>query len=164
MWCFLVKIGLHFLGSTIWIRSERPYRIEISLRMLQQTFFLFGQIHPECFNLAVRKLASVEVESTAGTRMLGNKHFFDLQFHSQARALRHSWMDQETRTAVLIDNVVVQPFPKYDVFNSNIVRDSFLSFILLIILATNMCLFTVVSTTICFGGFFIRTTCTRHGK
>jgi hypothetical protein len=49
--CFLVKIGLHFLGSTIWIRSERPYQIEISLRMLQETISLFGQIHPECFNL-----------------------------------------------------------------------------------------------------------------
>ena len=126
--------------------------------------FFHVPLYPKCFNLVVRKLASAEVETTAGTRMLGNKHFFDLQFHSQARALRHSWMDQETRTAVLIDNVVVQPFPKYDVFNSNIVRDSFLSFILLIILATNMCLFTVVSTTICFGGFFIQTSCSQHGK
>ena len=124
--CDLVKIGLHFLGSTIWIRSERPYQIEISLRMLQETISLFGTIHPECFNLAVRKLASAAVESTAGTRMLGNKHFFDLQFHSLARALRHSSMEQETRTTVLIDNAIVRPFPKYDVFNSNIVRDSFL--------------------------------------
>ena len=124
--CYLVKIGLHFLGSTIWIRSERPYQIEISLRMLQETISLFGQIHPECFNLAIRMLASAEVESTTGTRMLGNKHFFDLQFHSLARALRHSSMEQETRTAVLIDNAIVRPFPKYDVFNSNIVRDSLL--------------------------------------
>ena len=94
--------------------------------MFQETINLYGIIHPECFNLAVRKLASTEVESTAGTRMLGNKHFFDLQFHSLARALRHSSMEQETCTAVLIDNVIVRPFPKYDVFNSNIVRDSFL--------------------------------------
>ncbi|XBI55874.1 hypothetical protein VPH35_037588 [Triticum aestivum] len=43
--------------NTIWIRSERPYRIEISLRMLQQTILLFGQIHPECFNLAVLSLS-----------------------------------------------------------------------------------------------------------
>ncbi|XBH68883.1 hypothetical protein VPH35_096925 [Triticum aestivum] len=113
--------------DTIWIRSERPYQIEISLRMLQETVLLFGQFHSECFNLAVRKLASAEVESTAGTRMLGNKHFFDLQFHSQARALRHSWTNQETRTEVLIDNVVVRSFPKYDVFNSNIYLLPFVS-------------------------------------
>uniref|UniRef100_A0A8R7R4V7 Uncharacterized protein n=1 Tax=Triticum urartu TaxID=4572 RepID=A0A8R7R4V7_TRIUA len=36
-------------------------------------------------------------------------------------------MDQETRTAVLIDNVVVWPFPKYDVFNSNIYLLPFVS-------------------------------------
>ena len=119
---YLVKIGLHFLGSTIWIRSERPYQIEISLRTLQETISLFGQIHPECFNLAVRKLASAEVERHAGTNMVGGKHYFDLQFHAQSRALRYSWMPQGQRTSVLINNAVLQPFPRYDVFNSTIVR------------------------------------------
>ncbi|KAE8797757.1 hypothetical protein D1007_27034 [Hordeum vulgare] len=109
--------------NTIWIRSARPYHIEISLRVIRETICLHGQVHPDCFNIAVRKLASAEVETTAGTRMFGKKHFFDLRFHSQARALRHYWTEQGPRTTALIDNAIVEPFPKYDVFNSTIVRD-----------------------------------------
>ncbi|KAI4976320.1 hypothetical protein ZWY2020_049927 [Hordeum vulgare] len=106
--------------NTIWIRSARPYHIEISLRVIRETICLHGQVHPDCFNIAVRKLASAKVETTAGTRMFGKKHFFDLRFHSQARALRHAWTEQGPRTTALIDNVIVEPFPKYDVFNSTI--------------------------------------------
>ncbi|KAI4970346.1 hypothetical protein ZWY2020_001260 [Hordeum vulgare] len=96
--------------NTIWIRSAWPYHIEISLRVIRETICLQGQVHPDCFNIAVRKLASAEVETTAGTRMFGKKHFFDLRFHSQ----------QGPRTTALIDNAIVEPFPKYDVFNSTI--------------------------------------------
>ncbi|KAI4980067.1 hypothetical protein ZWY2020_016820 [Hordeum vulgare] len=106
--------------NTIWIRSARPYHIEISLRVIRETIYLHGQVHPDCFNIAVRKLASAEVETTAGTKIFGKKHFFDLRFHSQARALRHSWTEQGLRTTALIDNAIVEPFPKYDVFNSTI--------------------------------------------
>lgn len=120
---FLLKVVLLIFGSTIWIRSARPYHIEISLRVIRETICLHGQVHPDCFNIAVRKLASAEVETTAGTRMFGKKHFFDLRFHSQARALRHSWTEQGPRTTALIDNAIVEPFPKYDVFNSTIGRD-----------------------------------------
>lgn len=120
---FLLKVVLLIFGSTIWIRSARPYHIEISLRVIRETICLHGQVHPDCFNIAVRKLASAEVETTAGTRMFGKKHFLDLRFHSQARAVRHSWTEQGPRTTALIDNAIVEPFPKYDVFNSTIVRD-----------------------------------------
>ncbi|KAI4975416.1 hypothetical protein ZWY2020_049023 [Hordeum vulgare] len=72
------------------------------------------------FRSQVRKLASAEVETSAGTSMFGKKHFFDLRFHSQARALRHSWTEQGPRTTALIDNAIVESFPKYDVFNSTI--------------------------------------------
>ncbi|KAI5013589.1 hypothetical protein ZWY2020_037102 [Hordeum vulgare] len=104
----------------IWIRSTRPYPIEISLRVIKETICLSGQIHPDCFNLGVRKLASAQVETTTGTRMFGKKHFLDLRFHYHARAVRHSSTEQGPRTTVLIDNVVVEPLPKYDVFNSTI--------------------------------------------
>ncbi|KAF7032562.1 hypothetical protein CFC21_043721 [Triticum aestivum] len=107
--------------DSIWIRSDTPYRIEISLRMLKDTLFVTSaSLHPECFNLVVRKLASAEVERHAGTNMVGGKHYFDLQFHAQSRALRYSWMPQGQRTSTLINNVVLQPFPRYDVFNSTI--------------------------------------------
>ena len=112
-----------FMCSSIWIRSDTPYRIEISLRMLKDTLFVTStSLHPDCFNLAVRKLASAEVERHAGTNMVGGKHYFDLQFHAQSRALRYSWMPQGQRTSTLINNAVLQPFPRYDVFNSTIVR------------------------------------------
>ncbi|KAI4969312.1 hypothetical protein ZWY2020_000226 [Hordeum vulgare] len=94
--------------NTIWIRSARLYHIEISLRVIRETICLHGQVHPDCFNIAVSKLASAE------------KHFFDLRFHSQARALRYSWTEQGPHTTALIDNAIVEPFPKYDVFNSTI--------------------------------------------
>ncbi|VAI11750.1 unnamed protein product [Triticum turgidum subsp. durum] len=107
--------------DSIWIRSDTPYRIEISLRMLKGTLFVTSaSLHPECFNLVVRKLASAEVERHAGTNMVGGKHYFDLQFHAQSRALRYSWMPQGQRTSTLINNAVLQPFPRYDVFNSTI--------------------------------------------
>ncbi|KAI4984079.1 hypothetical protein ZWY2020_040932 [Hordeum vulgare] len=109
--------------NTIWIISARPYHIEISLRVIRETICLHGQVHPDCFNIAVRKLASAEVETTSGTTMFGKKHFFDLRFHSEALALRHSWTEQGPRTTALIDNAIAEPFPKYDVFNSTIVRD-----------------------------------------
>lgn len=88
--------------------------------MIQETIWFAGQLHPECFNLSVRKLARAEVERTAGTNLFGRKHYFDLQFHAQSRALRHSWMQQGQRTTTLLDSAVVQPFPKYNVFNSTI--------------------------------------------
>ncbi|KAI4982048.1 hypothetical protein ZWY2020_022540 [Hordeum vulgare] len=93
--------------NTIWIRSARPYHIEISLRVIRETICLHGQVHPDCFNIAVRKLANAEVETTAGTRMFGKKHL-------------QSWTEQGPRTTALIDNAIVEPFPKYDVFNSTI--------------------------------------------
>ncbi|XBH88638.1 hypothetical protein VPH35_075902 [Triticum aestivum] len=109
--------------DSIWIRSDTPYRIEISLRMLKDTLFVTSaSLHPECFNLVVRKLASAEVERHAGTNMVGGKHYFDLQFHAQSRALRYSWMPQGHRTSTLINNAVLQPFPRYDVFNSTFIR------------------------------------------
>ena len=122
---FLLKVVLHFLCcSTIWIRSDTPYRIEVSLRMLHDTLFLTNiSLHPACFNLVVRKLANAEVERHAGTNMVGSKHYFDLQFHAQSQAVRYSWMPQGERTTMLINNAVVQPFPKYDVFSSIVVRD-----------------------------------------
>jgi hypothetical protein len=93
--------------------------------MIQDTLFLTSaSLHPACFNLVVRKLASAEEERHAGTNLVGSKHFFDLQFHAQSRALRYSWMPQGQRTTTLINNAVVQPFPKYDVFNSIVVRDA----------------------------------------
>ncbi|XBI30950.1 hypothetical protein VPH35_054590 [Triticum aestivum] len=107
--------------DSIWIRSDAPYRIKISLRMLKDTLFVtLTSLHPDCFNLAVRKLASAEVERHAGTNMVGGKHYFDLQFHAQSRALSYSWMPQGQRTSTLINNAVLQPFPRYDVFNSTI--------------------------------------------
>ncbi|EMS66878.1 hypothetical protein TRIUR3_05567 [Triticum urartu] len=106
---------------SIWIRSDTPYRIKISLRMLKDTLFVrSASLHPDCFNLAVRKLASAEVERHAGTNMVGGKHYFDLQFHAQSRALRYSWMPQGQCTSTLINNAVLQAFPRYDVFNSTI--------------------------------------------
>ncbi|XBI76471.1 hypothetical protein VPH35_069704 [Triticum aestivum] len=105
--------------DTIWIRSDTPYRIEITLRMLQDTLFLTNiSLHPVWYNLVVRKLANAEVERLAGTNLVGSKYFFDLQFHAQSQAVRYSWMPQGERTTMLINNVVVQPFPKYDVFSS----------------------------------------------
>ena len=86
--------------------------------------FFHKKLHPECFNLVVRKLASAELERTAGTNWVGSKHYFDLQFHAQSQALRYSWMTQGERITTLINYVVVQPLPKYDVFNSIIVRDA----------------------------------------
>ncbi|XBI49104.1 hypothetical protein VPH35_112728 [Triticum aestivum] len=107
--------------DSIWIRSDTPYQIESRLRMLKDTLFVTSaSLYPECFNLAVRKLASAEVERHAGTNMVGGKHYFDLQFHAQSRALRYSWMSQGQRTSTLINNAVLQPFPRYDVFNSTI--------------------------------------------
>ncbi|XBJ16658.1 hypothetical protein VPH35_008239 [Triticum aestivum] len=107
--------------DSIWIRSDAPYRIEISLGMLKDTLFVTSaSLHPDCFNLVVRKLASAKVERHAGTNMVGGKHYFDLQFHAQSRALWYSWMPQGQRTSTLINNVVLQPFPRYDVFNSTI--------------------------------------------
>ena len=92
--------------------------------MLHDTLFLTNiSLHPACFNLVVRKLANAEVERHAGTNMVGSKHYFDLQFHAQSQAFRYSWMPQGERTTMLINNAVVQPFPKYDVFSSIVVRD-----------------------------------------
>ncbi|XBI57393.1 hypothetical protein VPH35_038798 [Triticum aestivum] len=83
--------GVHeeHMLDTIWIRSDTPYRIEVSLRMLHDTLFLTNiSLHPACFNLVVRKLANAEVERHAGTNMVGSKHYFDLQFHAQSQAFR----------------------------------------------------------------------------
>ena len=92
--------------------------------MLKDTLFVTtASLHPDCFNIAVRKLASAEVERHAGTNMVGSKHFFDLQFHAQSQAVRYSWMPQGERTTMLINNDVVQLFPKYDVFSSMVVRN-----------------------------------------
>ena len=107
-----------YFCSTIWIRSPRPFLIEISLRMIQDMVREDGHVHPDCFNLAVRHLSIGAVVRNAGTQFLGSTHLFDLQFHAQARALRQSWICQERRTTVLIDTVVVQPFPKYDVLST----------------------------------------------
>ena len=86
--------------------------------------FFHVPLYPDCFNLVVRKLASAEVERTAGTNWVGSKHYFDLQFHTQSQSLRYSWMTLGERITTLINYVVVEPLPKYDVFNSIIVRDA----------------------------------------
>jgi hypothetical protein len=104
--------------STIWIKSSRPFPIEISLRSIRDTIREDGVVHPLCFNLAVRKITSDAAERSAGTNSVGKTHFFNLQFHEQARTLRQTWLTQEQRTNALINTVVLEPFPKYDVFHT----------------------------------------------
>ena len=104
--------------STIWIRSSRPFPIEISLRIIRDTIRGDGVVHPLCFNLAMRKITTDAAERSAGTSSVGKTHFFNLGFHEQARALRQTWLSQEHRTSALINNVVLEPFPRYDVFHT----------------------------------------------
>ncbi|XP_048552198.1 uncharacterized protein LOC125532063 [Triticum urartu] len=103
--------------DTIWIRSSRPFPIEITLRIIRDTIRGDGLVHPLCFDLAVCKITTDAVERSAGTSSVGKTHFFNLGFHEQARALRQTWLSQEQRTNALINNVVLEPFPRYDVFS-----------------------------------------------
>ena len=114
--------------STIWINSPRPFPIEISLRIIRDTIRGDGVVHPLCFNLAVRKITTDAAERTAGTSSVGKTHFFNLGFHEQARALRQTWLSQEQRTNALINNVVLEPFPRYCVFHT----PTIVSFLILI--------------------------------
>ncbi|KAF7047905.1 hypothetical protein CFC21_056759 [Triticum aestivum] len=106
------------LLDTIWIRSPRPFHIEISLQIIRDTILGDGLVHPLCFNLAVRKITTDAAERSAGTNSVGKTHFFNLGFHVQARALRQTWLSQEQRTNALINNVVLEPFPRYCVFHT----------------------------------------------
>ena len=69
-------------------------------------------------HFAVRNITTDAAERSTGTSSVGKTHFFNLGFHVQARALRQTWLSQEQRTNALINNVVLEPFPRYDVFHT----------------------------------------------
>ena len=103
-----------FVCSTIWIRSPRPFLIELSLRTIQDTMQADTWVNPRCFDLAVRKLTSDAIQRNAGTDFVGSTHMFDLQFHRLAWGLSQTGLGQVERTNLLINNVIVRPLPKYD--------------------------------------------------
>ncbi|XBI41682.1 hypothetical protein VPH35_126117 [Triticum aestivum] len=119
-----VRHAVDFVYDFITLSSDeeqldlRPFPIEISLRIIRDTIRGDGVVHPLCFNLAVHKITTDAAERTAGTSSVGKTHFFNLGFHEQARALRQTWLSQEQRTNALINNVVLEPFPRYDVFHT----------------------------------------------
>ncbi|XBI60198.1 hypothetical protein VPH35_041153 [Triticum aestivum] len=104
--------------DTIWINSPCPFPIEIRLRIIRDTIRGDGVVHPLCFNLAVRNITTDAAERSTGTSSVGKTHFFNLGFHEQARVLRQTWLSQEQRTNALINNVVLEPFPRYNVFHT----------------------------------------------
>ena len=108
-------LSCRFVCSTIWIRSPRPFVIELSLRTIQDTMRGDTWVNPSCFDLAVRKLSSDVIQRNAGTDFVGSTHMFDLQFHRLARVLIQTGLGQAERTNLLINNVIVRPLPKYDV-------------------------------------------------
>lgn len=108
-------LSCRFVCITIWIRSPRPFVIELSLRTIQDTMRGDTWVNPSCFDLAVRKLSSDAIQRNAGTDFVGSTHMFDLQFHGLARVLSQTGLCQAERTNLLINNVIVRPLPKYNV-------------------------------------------------
>ena len=108
-------LSCRFVCSTIWIRSPRPFMIELSLRTIQDTMRGDTWVNPSCFDLAVRKLSSDAIQRNAGTDFVGSTHMFDLQFHRLAWGLSQTGLGQAERTNLLINTVIVRPLPKYNV-------------------------------------------------
>ncbi|XBI34927.1 hypothetical protein VPH35_120677 [Triticum aestivum] len=101
--------------DTIWIRSPRPFVIELSLRTIQDTMRGDTWVNPNCFDPAVRKLTSDAIQRNAGTDFVGSTHMFDLRFHRLARVLIQTGLGQAECTNLLINNGIVWPLPKYGV-------------------------------------------------
>ena len=148
-----------FVFSTIWIRSPRPFLIELSLWTIQDTMRGDTWVNPRCFDLAVRKLTSDAIQRNAGTDFVGSTHMFDLQFHHLAWGLSQTGLGQAECTNLLINTVIVRPLPKYNVLMTpSIVR---------IFILKNWCvyyLFTInfvylLQYLFVFGGFLLRPHC-----
>ncbi|XBI75889.1 hypothetical protein VPH35_069195 [Triticum aestivum] len=101
--------------DTIWIRSPRPFLIELSLRTIQDTMRGDTWVNPSYFDLGVRKLISDAIQRNAGTDFVGSTHMFDLQFHRLARVLSQAGVGQAECTNLLINHVIERPLPKYNV-------------------------------------------------
>jgi hypothetical protein len=69
---------LHY--RMIWVRSFNPFKIEISVKDLQNILSINLDMTLKCFDMAVRLLANKESRRPKGEIIKNRKHYMDMRF------------------------------------------------------------------------------------
>ncbi|KAL5652949.1 hypothetical protein ACJX0J_038407, partial [Zea mays] len=71
-------VMLHY--RMIWVRSFNPFKIEISVKDLQNILSINLDMTLKCFDMAVRLLANKESRRPKGEIIKNRKHYMDMRF------------------------------------------------------------------------------------
>ena len=71
-------VMLHY--RMIWVRSFNPFKIEISVKDLQNILSINPDMTLKCFDMAVRLLANKESRRPKGEIIKNRKHYMDMRF------------------------------------------------------------------------------------
>jgi hypothetical protein len=63
-----------------WVRSFNPFKIEISVKDLQNILRINLDMTQKCFDIAVRLLANKESRRPKGEIINNRKHYMDMRF------------------------------------------------------------------------------------
>jgi hypothetical protein len=69
---------LHYMMT--WVRSFNPFKIEISVKDLQNILMINQDTTLRCFDMAVRLLADKESSRLKGEIIKNSKHYMDMRF------------------------------------------------------------------------------------
>jgi hypothetical protein len=69
---------LHY--RMIWVRSFNPFKIEISVKDLQNILSINLDMTLKCFDMVVRLLANKESRRPKGEIIKNKKHYMDMRF------------------------------------------------------------------------------------
>jgi sentrin-specific protease 1 len=63
-----------------WVRSFNPFKIEISVKDLQNILTINQDMALRCFDMVVRLLANKELRRLKGETINNRKHYMDMRF------------------------------------------------------------------------------------